>query len=335
MKIALDAMGGDFAPQELVRGAIEAVKSLGVEVVLTGDKERLEYELEKSGAPSQGLEIAHASQVVPMDEHHPAESLRHYRDSSVMVASDLVARNGASAMVSAGNTGAAFASALLRIKRIPGIERPAIGTVFPTVDGCCFLIDAGANVDCRPHHLVSFAIMGSIYMNKVMGIDHPRVAILNNGEEEGKGNQLTREARELIAATSLNFIGNIEGKDIPHGGADVIVTDGFTGNIVLKLAEGLGTAIVAMIKDGIETTGLRGKAGGLLLLPVLKGIKRKMDYSEYGGAVLLGLNNVVVIAHGRSNARAIKNSIRVARDSVEAQIIEKIRDGLSEIKEAE
>ncbi|HHY47515.1 MAG TPA: phosphate acyltransferase PlsX [Firmicutes bacterium] len=343
MRIAVDAMGGDFAPHEIVLGSFSAATDFGCDVVLVGDRDRLARELASLDPGSHGaddrkatgrgrLSIVHASQVVPMDEHHPAEALRHYRDSSILVACGLVAGGEADAVVSAGNTGAAFAGALLRIKRIPGIDRPAIGTVFPTVSGACFLIDAGANVDPRPHHLLSFGLMGDLYAKRVLGIKNPRVALLSNGEEEGKGNELVYEAFHLLKSSRLNFIGNIEGKDIPLGGADVVVTDGFTGNVVLKLAEGLGGAIISMLKEGIES-GVLTRLGGLLMMPALKTLKKKMDYAEYGGAPLLGVNGVVIIAHGRSRARAVRNSIKVAVDAVTARVVEEIRDGVAGLPE--
>ncbi|NPV52142.1 MAG: phosphate acyltransferase PlsX [Firmicutes bacterium] len=332
MKIALDAMGGDYAPAETVNGAIEAVEALGVEAALVGDKDRIERELERARGEGRrvppGLSVVHAPQVVPMDEHRPADALRKYRDSSVLLATELVARGEADAVVSAGNTGAAMAAGLLRLKRIEGVERPAIGTVYPTVTGSTFLIDAGANVDCRPHHILCFAVMGSAYAEKVLGVEEPRVALLSIGEEEGKGDELVFAAHRLLKESNVNFIGNIEGKDIPLGSADVVVADGFVGNVVLKLSEGLGQAIFSMLKAGVEAN-LAAKIGALLMRPVLFNLKKKMDYAEYGGAPLLGVNGVAIIAHGRSNAKAIRNSIRAARDAVANDIVGAIRSSLA------
>ncbi|HHV61902.1 MAG TPA: phosphate acyltransferase PlsX [Firmicutes bacterium] len=332
MKIALDAMGGDYAPVVTVNGAIEAVEAFGVEVALVGDEEKVGRELERAKEEKKrlppGLSVVHASQVVPMDEHRPADALRKYRDSSVVVATELVAKGEADAVVSAGNTGAAMAAALLRLKRIEGVERPAIGTVYPTVSGNTFLIDAGANVDCRPHHLLCFAVMGSAYAERVLGVRNPRVALLSIGEEEGKGNELVFAAHQLLKEGNVNFVGNIEGKDIPFGVADVVVTDGFAGNVVLKLSEGLGQAIFSMFKAGVETN-LAAKIGALLMRPVLSLMKKRMDYAEYGGAPLLGVNGVSIIAHGRSDAKAIRNSIKAAHDAVANDIVGAIRHGLA------
>lgn len=258
-----------------------------------------------------------------MDEHHPVEALRRTRDASVLVAADLVARGEASAMVSAGNTGAAMIAAIMRQKRIRGVDRPAIATVFPTTTGYCLLIDAGANSECRPHHILTFAQMGVAYAKSVMGIPRPTVALLSNGEEETKGTELVIAAHELLRKLDLSFIGNIEGKDIPFGRADVVVTDGFTGNIVLKLAEGVGEAIVSMLKDSISKS-LVCKIGALLARPALKALARRMDYSEYGGALLLGVNGVTVIAHGRSRARAIKNAIQAAKSACDGGVVDSI-----------
>ncbi|MGE5593626.1 MAG: phosphate acyltransferase PlsX [Betaproteobacteria bacterium] len=324
MRIALDAMGGDFAPAETVAGALLAAKELGVGVVLVGDKETIEEKLSTLGG-ARGLDVSvvHAGGVIPMDEHHPVDALRKVRDASVLVAADLAARGEASAMVSAGNTGAAMIAALMRQKRIRGVDRPAIATVFPTTTGYCLLVDAGANSECRPHHLVTFAQMGAAYAVSVMGRPQPRIAILSNGEEESKGTEVIIAAHELLRKTGLNFIGNIEGKDIPFGKADVVVTDGFTGNIVLKLAEGVGEAIVSMLKDSISKS-LVYKVGALLARPALKTLAKRMDYSEYGGALLLGVNGVTVIAHGRSKAKAIMNAIRAAKLACDGGVVSSI-----------
>ncbi len=323
MKIALDAMGGDLAPVETVRGAASAARELGVEVVLVGDRARVESEISECGARGLPLSVVHASEVVPMDEHHPVDALRKMRDSSVLVACDLVARGEAVAVVSAGNTGAAMVAAILRLKRIRGVERPAIATVFPTTGGYCLLIDGGANSECRPHHLVCFAHMGAAYAERVMARQNPRIAILSNGEEETKGNELVIAAHELLSRSALNFIGNIEGEEVPFGRADVVVTDGFTGNIALKLAEGVGEAIVTMLRESIGKSVVR-KLGAALMRPALKSLARRMDYSEYGGALLLGVGGIVVIAHGRSRAKSIRNAIRAAKIACEGQVTESI-----------
>ncbi len=323
MRIALDAMGGDLAPGETVAGAVLAAKELGVEVALVGDSETMEATLASCGARDLPVFVVHASQVVPMDEHHPVDALRRMRDASVLVAADLVARGEASAMVSAGNTGAAMVAAIMRLKRIRGVDRPAVATVFPTTTGHCLLIDGGANSECRPHHLLSFAQMATAYAKSVMRRPRPTVALLSNGEEATKGTELIIAAHDLLREADLNFIGNIEGKDIPLGRADVVVTDGFTGNIVLKLAEGVGEAIVFMLKDSIAKSPIY-KIGALLARPALRALARRMDYSEYGGALLLGVNGVAVIAHGRSRAKAIKNAVRAAKAACDANVVESI-----------
>ena len=327
VKVALDAMGGDYAPEEAVKGALQASRELGVEVVLVGDRARLEEELAKHTIGNLPVSIHPASQVVPMDEHHPADAMRKYRDSSILVATDLVSKGLACAVVSAGNTGASMASALLRLKRIEGVDRPAIATVMPTTSGFCLIVDAGANVDCKPFHLLSFAVMGSVYAERALGLKEPRVGLLNIGEEESKGNELVVKAYPLLKESGLNFIGNVEGKDIPHGAADVVICDGFVGNVVLKLAEGLGSAIVGMIKAEIASNFL-ARLGGLLMLPALGRLKKKMDYQEYGGALLLGVRGLCVIAHGRSRSKAIKNAIRVAKDAFVGGVIPHIEKGI-------
>ncbi|MDI7246347.1 MAG: phosphate acyltransferase PlsX [Bacillota bacterium] len=324
MRIALDAMGGDHAPGETVGGAVLAAKELGVEIVLVGDRERIEERLAALGSEGRpSISVVHSGSVVPMDEHHPVDALRRMRDASVLVASELVAKGEAEAMVSAGNTGAAMIAAIMRQKRIRGVDRPAIATVFPTTTGYCLLIDGGANSECRPHHVLSFAQMGAAYARSVMARPEPAIGLLSNGEEETKGTELVIASHELLRKSGLNFIGNIEAKDIPFGRADVVVTDGFTGNIVLKLAEGVGEAIVSMLKESISRSPVC-KIGALLARPALKALARRMDYSEYGGALLLGVNGVTVIAHGRSRAKAIKNAIRTAKAACEAGIADAI-----------
>lgn len=327
MRIALDAMGGDFAPSEIVKGAAEAVRELGVEVLLVGDEAKITLEVEGGRIDKRGLSILHTSEFIPMDEHHPLDALRRNPRASVLLACELVARGEADACVSAGNTGASLISGLKALKRVEGVDRPAIGTPFPTPTGICLIIDAGANVDVKPEHLLSFGIMGSIYMERVLGIESPRVGLLNIGEEASKGNDSTIKAHALLAQSGLNFIGNIEGKDIPQGAADVVVCDGFIGNVVLKLAEGLGTTMLSMMKSSLGRS-FRTRLGGLLAYPAFRELRTRMDYEEYGGALLLGVNGVLVISHGRSRARAIKNAVRVAKSSVMAHVVDSIREGI-------
>jgi glycerol-3-phosphate acyltransferase PlsX len=323
LKIALDAMGGDLAPRETVQGACLAAKQLGVEVVLVGDKKRIETELNKVDAKDLPLSVVHAAQVIPMNEPHPVAAIRKMRESSILIACDLVAKGEADAVVSAGNTGSTMVSAILRLKRLQGIDRPAIATVFPTTESYCLLIDGGANSECRPHHMLSFALMGYAYAKQIMGKENPKLGLLNIGEEPTKGNELTVDSYELIKNANCNFQGNIEAKDIPLGQVDVAITDGFTGNIVLKLAEGVGESMVKILKASVEKS-LISKIGAGLMRPALRALAKKMDYSEYGGALLLGVRGVAVIAHGRSKAKAIKNAIGTAKDALQGNVINAI-----------
>lgn len=328
VKIALDAMGGDFAPKETVAGACLAAQELGVEVILVGNENDIEAELGKIGTQDLRLSVVHSGQVIPMNEHHPVDAVRKMRESSILVACDLVAQGEADAVVSAGNTGATMISALLRLKRLNGVDRPAIATVFPTTKSYCLLIDGGANSECRPHHMLSFALMGDAYARQVMGRENPKLGLLSIGEEPTKGTELTIASYELLSKTDYNFVGNIEAKDIPLGQVDVVITDGFTGNIVLKLAEGVGEGMMRMLKDSIGKS-LVSKIGAGLMRPALRSLVNKMDYSEYGGALLLGVGGITTIAHGRSKAKAIKNAIGTAKAAVEGNVIEAIAGRLA------
>lgn len=329
MRIAVDAMGGDYAPEEIVKGAVQAAKELGVAIALVGNREQLERELHKYDFNKQQISIVPASEVITMGEH-PASAVRKKADSSIMVATDLVKKGEAQAVVSAGNTGAAMAAAKLRLRSIPGIERPAIATVIPTERGKCLLLDVGANADCKPNHLLHFALMGSTYVEKIWGITQPKVGLLNIGEEETKGNELSIATYELLKQSNLNFVGNAEGRDITKGDIDVIVCDGFVGNVVLKFGEGLAGSIFQLIKGEIKRNWL-ASLGVVFLVPVLKALKKKMDYTEYGGAPLLGVNGVSIISHGSSKEKAIKNAIRVAKEVVEGQVVENICQGVAKL----
>lgn len=325
--MAVDAMGGDRAPDEIVSGAIDASGEWGIEVLLVGDEERLRPMVESRRQDSGKVEIVHAASVIPMGAP-PIDSVRRYKDSSIVIAAGLVGRGEAAAMVSAGDTGAAMAASVLHIGRLQGVERPAIGTVLPTVEGPCLLLDAGANVDSRPQHLVQFAVMGARYAERVLGIQRPRVGLLNIGEEESKGNEVAVEAHERLKETqSIHFIGNVEGRDIPTGKVDVVVCDGFVGNIVLKFAEGFGTAMFDLLKKE-ATREWRSRLGALFLRSSLRRIKRRFDYAEYGGAPLLGLRGITIISHGRSNAKAIKNAVRVAADAAGGNVTAAILETL-------
>ena len=327
VRIALDAMGGDFAPAVVVEGAVAAARELDVEVVLVGPEETVKTELARHNTSGLGLPIVHAEEVVGMEEH-AAATVRQKPNSSIAVGIALVKRGEASAFVSAGNSGAVMAAALFGLGRTPGVERPAIGTVYPTSTGRCFVVDVGANADCKPEYMLQFGIMGSAFVERVLGVERPRVGLLSNGEESTKGNALVQAAHPLLRASNLNFVGNVEGKDIPRGMADVVVTDGFSGNIVIKLSEGVGGTILDILKTEL-TAKLTYKLAALVLRPAFQQVKRRMDYAEYGGANLLGVNGPVVIAHGRSNALAIKNALRVAKQSVDQKLVEAIRSGIA------
>jgi len=328
MRIVLDAMGGDYAPPVAVEGGVMAAREYGVEVVLVGREEEVRKELAKHDTAGLPLSVVHASQVVEMIEH-PAAAVKAKPDSSMVVGMKLVKRGEADAFVSAGNSGGVLAAALLHLGRLRGIRRPALSTIFPTAKGFCFFLDVGANTDCKPEYLLQFALMGSVYAERVLGIPNPRVGLVSNGEEETKGSQLVQKAHQLLKESGLNFIGNVEGKDIPAALADVVVTDGFTGNVIVKFAEGLAAFLKGVIEEEIKAAPLTA-VGGLLAKPAFARVSRRLDYTEYGGAPLLGVDGVVVIAHGRSNAKAIKNAVRVAKQMVEGQVLAHIKEGLRE-----
>lgn len=311
MKIALDAMGGDYAPAVTVEGAIEAVsESRELSVILVGNETELTNELKGKKFPASSLSIRHASQVVEMDEV-PLTALRRKKNSSIKVAVELVKSGKADAMVSAGNSGVVMATALFILGKLHGVDRPAIAAVMPTLKGLFVLIDAGANVDCKAINLLQFAIMGEAYAKNIFNIDIPKIGLLGIGEEDAKGNELTKETFKLLKDSGINFIGNIEGKNIFMGDADVVVCDGFVGNIALKISEGLAEAIAKMLKREIsERTS--GRIGHLFLKDALRSFKKRTDYSEYGGAPLLGISKPCIISHGRSTAKAIKNAIKLA-----------------------
>ncbi len=311
MKIALDAMGGDYAPAATVEGAIEALnEDRNISVILVGNEAEIYSELKKRDCADLPVTIKHASQIVEMDES-PLAALRRKKDSSVRVAVDLVKSGDADAMVSAGNSGVVMATSLYVLGKLPGVERPAIAAVMPSLKDHFVLIDAGANVDCKPLHLYQFAIMGEAYARYIFDIESPRVGLLGIGEEDAKGNELTRESFKLIKDSHINFMGNIEGKDIFSGEADVVVCDGFVGNIALKVSEGLAEAMSKMLKREILENA-SGKIGALFLKNALQNFKKKTDYSEYGGAPLLGISKPCIISHGRSTSKAIKNAVKVA-----------------------
>ena len=326
--IVIDAMGGDHAPEAIVEGALIAARSRLARLTLVGDEARLRPLLGPTCGHDFGIEVVHASQVIGMDEA-PAQALRAKKDASITVAMRMVKEGKADAVVAAGSTGAAMAAALMVLGRIPGIERPAIAVVLPTTGGPCVLLDVGANVDAKPTYLAQFALMGGIYHQAVFKAAAPRVGLFNIGEEEGKGNEQAKEAYGLIKALpGLNFIGNVEGRDLPAGKADVVVCDGFVGNGLLKLAEGMALLLMDMMKQEIARDW-RGKLGALFMKPNLRALKRRLDYAEYGGAPLLGVNGVCIIGHGSSKALGVYHTIRVARECVEGRAIATIADALA------
>jgi glycerol-3-phosphate acyltransferase PlsX len=327
VKIAVDAMGGDAGPPVTVEGAVAAARDHGLEIVLVGDKATVERELGRH--PTQGLAIAvrHASQVVAMDEP-PSQALRRKRDSSMRVAAELVRDGEAAAFISAGNTGAAMAIALFTLGALTGVDRPAIAVVLPNLKGRTILLDAGANVDPKPRHLVQYALMGHVYARDILGVQAPRVGLLSVGEEEGKGNELVREVFKTLEGLPLNFVGNVEGRDLYSGSVDVVVTDGFTGNVALKISESLAEMIVQLIREEVTRTPL-AKLGALLVRPAFRRFWKRVDYNEFGGAPLLGLNGVCIISHGASPPKAVKNAIRVAAEWVRTDVNAHIRATLA------
>jgi glycerol-3-phosphate acyltransferase PlsX len=320
-------MGGDLAPKAEVEGAIRAARSLGVKVILVGQREVLGPELAEHDAAGLPIEIHHASEVVTMDDA-AAKAMRTKRDSSMRVASRLVREGVAQGMVSAGNTGAVMAIAKTVQGMVRGVERPALASAFPTLKGTpAVMVDVGANVDCEPKLLAQFAIMGEVYSRVILGCARPRVGLLSIGEEDHKGNDLTRQAMPLLRTLPLHFIGNVEGRDLYTGHADVIVCDGFTGNVALKVSEGIVDVIKQMLKESLDASITR-QIGAVLARNAFRDFKKRMDYSEYGGAPLLGVKGVTIICHGRSNANAIKNAIRVAAEYAGGSINQRIEQEL-------
>jgi phosphate acyltransferase len=320
IRVAVDAMGGDRAPEEIVAGALEAA-SEGVVPVLFGPRELL-------GPLAGELEVVHTDQVVAMDEK-PSDAAKDKRESSMFLACRAVGEGTAGAVVSAGNTGAMLAAGLLEIRRLPDVHRPAIAVPIPAVGGTSVLLDAGANADARPEHLLQFAHMGAVFAEEIVGLSEPGVALLSIGEEPEKGNRLMREAHALLAESGLRFRGNVEGRDLLRKAADVVVCDGFTGNMALKLLEGTIRTLFEVLRDEISATP-RGKLGGLLIRPAARRLRCRLDPETYGGAYLLGLRGLVVIAHGNSSRRAIANAVRLAARGVEAGVVERVSERLGE-----
>lgn len=322
MKVAVDAMGGDYGPRVIVEGAIRASQEYQAEVILVGVEDLIKKELDKLPHPQAKVTIINASESINMEEG--LLSIRKKKKSSIRIGTELVKSKEADAFVSTGNTAAVVYISKKVLGALPGVERPALSLLVPTLKGLTLLTDVGANVNCKPQHLVQFAVMGHVFMESVMKLKNPRVALMSVGEEEMKGNDLTNEVHERLAASSLNFIGNIEGKDIYSGQADVIVSDGFTGNIALKVSEGVVETFFNMVRTEIMKN-LFAKIGFALMKRNVKKLYKKIDYAEYGGAHLLGLNGVCIIGHGRSNPIAVKNAVRMAREFVLQRVQEKIQ----------
>jgi len=330
MRIALDAMGGDNAPEAVVDGAVEAAQSADgrFELILVGRQDELERYISEKGHSTGNIEIVHAPDVISMSES-PATAIRRKREASIVVATKLHKEGKADAVVSAGNTGAAVASSLLSLGRMPGIDRPAIALFFPSRNGGTIVLDGGANSDNVPMHLEQFGYMGAAYAELILGRKNPRVGLLNIGEESSKGSELTREAHELLAASGLNFAGNVEGMDVIAGKVDVVVTDGFTGNVLLKFAESVAHYFGNIIKEGIEDS-FRAKIGAAFMKPVLRKMSKTLDYAEYGGMPLLGIDGVAIIGHGGSNAKAIKNAVFAAESFVKRDVNGSIQKRIKE-----
>jgi len=328
--IAVDAMGGDHAPRAEVEGAVLAARELDVQVLLVGQENAVRAELAKHSHRGLSLEVVHASEVITMHDS-PTAAFRKKKDSSVHVAAKLVRSGEAAGMVSAGNTGAVMAVARFTLGTLPAVDRPALAAPFPTSRGTVsVMLDVGANVDSKAQHLEQFAVMGEIYYRVIFGTRRPKVALLSIGEEEIKGNELTRETYNRLKTMPLQFVGNVEGREVFAGNVDVIVCDGFIGNIALKISEGLVEHMIRMLKENLGSTFM-AQLGGLLSRRAFHGLKKKLDYAEYGGAPLLGVKGITVIGHGRSNANAIKNAIRVATELARSRVNEKIEQELATV----
>ncbi len=330
MNVAVDAMGGDNAPEMVVQGAVKAASELGIDVTLVGDRDVVTKQL-GSRFPGDHITVYHSEQVVRMDES-PLKAVRKKKDCSIRVAFDLVKRGKVDAVVSAGNSGATLAAGILTLGRMEGVERPAIASIFPGEKGHVVLIDVGANVDCRPAHLFQFGVMAQAFASSCLGMENPKIGILSIGEEGSKGNEQVRLARELFDESRLNFVGNVEGRDIFTGGVEIIVCDGFVGNVALKLSEGMAQATTKLLKTELSGS-VSGRAALLLGRRSFESYKRKLDYEEYGGAPLLGINGVGIICHGGSSDRAIKNAIRLAEQYARSQVLDRMAAQLNTFRD--
>ncbi|OGS44993.1 MAG: phosphate acyltransferase [Elusimicrobia bacterium RIFOXYD2_FULL_34_15] len=331
MKIVVDAMGGDNAPSVVIAGVIEAAESFKEEILLVGNESIIKEELKKyKNAQNLPIQIIHSEEIIGMDES-PVDAFRKKPNSSIVKGIKLVAEGKADGFFSAGNSGAVNAAALMTLKRLEGVSRPGLAIAFPTLKKPCVIIDVGANVDSKPRNLLQFAVMGSVYSSDLLKIEKPKVGLLSIGEESTKGNELTIETYKLLEKSGLNFIGNIEGRDVGKGNIDVIVCDGFVGNVVLKLSEGIADYLIQLIKDEMKKSPILIMTAALILKGIFKDIKKKIDYDEYGGAPLLGVNGVCIIGHGSSNSKAIKNGIRVCIESVKNNIIQHLTSDISKV----
>ena len=330
MRIALDALGGDFGAKPNVQGAVKAVNELGYDIILVGDEAVIKEELKTVKYDGDKITVVHAPQTINMDAH-PARECRDKKDAGIVVCARLVKEGKADAMLSAGNSGATMVAGLFGIGRIKGIDRPAIVSPMPTRSGMTLIVDAGANADCKPINMLQFAVMGSIFSKIAFGVDSPVCGLLSIGEEEGKGNQLIKDTTKYIKHLGLNYYGNIEGRDVHSGLADVVICDGFTGNIALKLSEGLAKAIFGMMKDAVKKNPI-ALLGLLMAKPALGKIKERTDSESYGGAPLLGVDGPVIICHGKSGERGIYNAIKTAAKLVESKAVEAIRENMLALK---
>jgi glycerol-3-phosphate acyltransferase PlsX len=326
MKIILDAMGSDNHPEPEISAAVEAVKLFGDEITLVGREEQISARLNAVAGDFQQIKIVHAAEIVTMTDK-PAENARRKSDNSMAIGMDLVKSGEADAFITAGNTGGAMANALFRLGRIRGVKRPALTALFPVKNGHCAVLDIGANADCKPEYLLQFAHLGAVYTDKVLRKQSPRIGLLSNGEEAGKGNNLVKQTYPLLLNSGLNFIGNVEGKELFGGQADVVVTDGFTGNVLLKTSEAVAVMITDILKEEL-TSSLITKIGALLAKPAFGNIKKLMDPGEVGAIPLLGIDGLVFVGHGRSDAHALVNGIRVARQAVEADLLTALKDSI-------
>ena len=331
MRVVVDGMGGDYSPQAVVEGCVLAQNEYGIDIVITGPQELILKELNKYNYNKDKISILDAKEVISLNES-PVKALKSKKDSSMVKALQMVRDGEVDAIISAGSTGAFLAGCTLIVKRIKGIDRPALAPIMPGKKGAFMIVDVGANADCKPHYLVQFAQMGKVYFENILGINNPSVGLINIGTEEEKGNELTKEAFKLLKEQSFNFIGNVEPRDIPKGEVNVLVCDGFVGNTVLKMYEGVAATIFDELKEKIMSS-TRSKIGGILLKPVFKAFKKQYDYKEYGGAAFLGVNGICIKAHGSSDAKAFKNAIRQAKVFHENKVIEKMKEIFEDIIE--